>query len=110
LGELTVQICFGLGFQSYGARQFRLGLFEIRFKRARINREEQLALLHVCAIGEMNSRNATGNLGLDRDDFARTSLSDGIQMSWHVLTGRRRYFDGSRRTLEDLLGRTSATK
>jgi len=67
---------------------------KIRFEGLRINREKQVAFLQVGAIGEMDLDNASRDLGLNRNDFARDGLADCVEVGGDVLRNCR----GSRKS------------
>src|SRR5215217_3448818 len=73
-GDLTRKVRFGLFLGGGVFGEIGLCLFEVRIERSRIDREEQLALFHVCAVSEMNLFDASGNLWLNRNRFTRDNL------------------------------------
>jgi hypothetical protein len=85
-------------------RDRRLRRREGRLEGARVDREQEVALLHVGTIAEVELLDAAGDLRRDRDDLAGDALSDLVQIDRDVTLDRRRDRDGRRRTLEGRRG------
>ena len=103
LSEILGEIRFRLFLQGQIFRHVRLCLAQIRFKRTRVDREEQLTFLHVRAVGEMNLQDASGNLRLNRHHFARDGFPDRVNIVRHILHDRFSHRYRRRRPFKALL-------
>src|SRR6202035_2422728 len=73
---------------------------QLRLEWARVNGKERIAFLQVSAIGKMNFSNASGYLGLNRDNLTSNAAAHFIEIVGHILRSCRCHRYGRRRPLE----------
>ena len=81
-------------------REISLGLIQLGLIRPWVDGKQELTNFDIGAVREVNSRNPTGNLGLNRNHFPGDDLTHRIDVNRHILSNSRSYRDGSWRPLD----------
>ena len=99
-GLVARGVRFRLARLSLVSRHVGLGLLDGRLDRARVDREQEIALLHVGAVGEVDLDDPARDLGLERHDLVRHAPAHGVDVERRVAHDRRGHRHGRRRALE----------
>ena len=73
--------------------ELSLRLFERSLVRPRVNREQQIALLHVSSILKIAGNDLAAHLRLDLNGLIRGTCADFIKIKRHILCNNFRYKD-----------------